>query len=159
MEEDRRRRGRGKGCKEEGEVGATLQLTVRTPVQMPHVLQAVQHGPCVAFFPRACGTAHTRKRNEEEPPKPPHAEVGDRLAQAGRRRPRRGGGSRLVGLGGRGSRGGSRSSAEEAAAALLRNTSSHVLLVVCLYSQEGTGFLEFAREGGGTSRLESRQKT
>ena len=39
-------------------MGATLQLTVRTPVQMPHVLQAVQQGPSVAFFPCACGTAH-----------------------------------------------------------------------------------------------------
>ena len=61
MEEDRRRRGRGEGDKEEGEVGATLQLTVRTPVRMPQVLQAAQQqqqGPSVAFFPRACGTAH-----------------------------------------------------------------------------------------------------
>ena len=55
MEEDRR----GGGGRVGGEVAATVHLTVRTLVQMPHVvLRTTQQGPSVAFFLRARGTAH-----------------------------------------------------------------------------------------------------
>ena len=47
MEEDRRWGGGRVG----GEVAATVHLTVRTLVQMPHgVLRTAQQGPSVAFF-------------------------------------------------------------------------------------------------------------